>query len=181
MPGFFVGGPVGGKDVLAYTGIKGGGFFMTEQIQIVMPAHVNGVYRLFGGQLMAWIDVVASVAARRHCGLQVITAVVDGLDFLSPVYLNDLLVIQASVTWTGNTSMEVQVKTFVEQAEGHRDLVNLAYLVMVAVDQSNQPAAVKPFLPQTQEQKEQWEAAVERRQWRLANRRRFTQEISAPK
>jgi acyl-CoA hydrolase len=65
-----------------------------------MPAHVNGVNRLFGGQLMAWIDVVGAVEARRHTMSQVTTVEVDRLRFLQPAFLDETIVIIAQVTWT---------------------------------------------------------------------------------
>ncbi|HBY73017.1 MAG TPA: acyl-CoA thioesterase, partial [Lachnospiraceae bacterium] len=54
---------------------------ITEQIQVLMPTHINGQDRLFGGQLVEWIDVVASVVARRHSGCNVTTAAIDNLQF----------------------------------------------------------------------------------------------------
>ena len=98
----------------------------TEQVQIIFPQHGNGMCRLFGGQLMQWIDVVAAVEARRHARSEVITAAVDPLEFIAPVHLNDTVVIQAHVTWTGHTSLEVSVETFVEQIDGCRQMVNRA-------------------------------------------------------
>jgi len=138
----------------------------TTQVQIVMASHVNGRNRLFGGQLMQWIDVVAAVEARRHARAEVITAAVDPLEFIAPVHLNDTVVIQAHVTWTGRTSLEVSVETFVEQIDGSRQMVNRAYLVFVAVDQDGKPIPVPPYEPEEQEPDER-ESAARRRDLRL--------------
>jgi len=73
----------------------------TTHVQIVMHSHVNNTNRLFGGRLMEWIDVTAASAARRHAASDVTTATVDALEFIAPVYLNDLLILEAEVTWTG--------------------------------------------------------------------------------
>jgi acyl-CoA hydrolase len=78
---------------------------------------------------MEWIDVTAAVEARRHAGSDVVTAAVDALEFIAPVALNDTLVLEAEVTWTGRTSLEVRVETFREHLDGERVLVNRAYLV----------------------------------------------------
>ena len=86
----------------------------TEQIQILMPEHINGAGRLFGGKLVEWIDVVASVVARRHSGCNVITAAIDNLQFKAGAYVNDTLVLIGRVTHVGRTSMEVRVDTYVE-------------------------------------------------------------------
>ena len=89
---------------------------VTSSVQIVMPQHCNGYVRprLFGGQLMAWIDVVGAVAARRYAQRAVTTVCVDNLTFLKAALLNDTVVQEAVVTWTGRTSMEVRVDSFVE-------------------------------------------------------------------
>ena len=86
----------------------------TQQVQIIMPQHINGASRLFGGRLMEWIDVVAGVTARRHAGCDVTTASVGRLDFLAPAGVNDTILLEGRITWTGRTSMEVRVDTFVE-------------------------------------------------------------------
>ena len=138
----------------------------TTQVQIVMTSHVNGRNRLFGGQLMQWIDVVAAVEARRHAKTEVTTAAVDPLEFISPVHVNDTIVIEAHVTWTGRTSLEVSVETYVEQIDGSRQLVNRAYLVFVAVDVHDRPVPVPPYVPDAMEPDER-EAAESRRQFRL--------------
>lgn len=141
----------------------------TTQVQIVMPRHVNGNNRLFGGQLMEWIDVVAAVEARRHAGADVTLVAVDPLEFLAPVQLNEIVVIQAMVTWTGRTSIEVGVETFVEHRDGTRQLVNRAHLVFVAIDQAGKPVQVPPYVPDADETDERAEA-MRRRELRLALR-----------
>ena len=142
---------------------------ITSAVQIVLPQHCNGYSkpRLFGGQLMSWIDVVGAVAARRYTQCAVTTACVDNLNFMSAAYLNDTIVQEAFVTWTGNTSLEVRVDTFVEQLDGARRRVNRAYLVFVAIDWEGKPVQVKPFEPQTDFEKQEYAAAIERRKIRL--------------
>lgn len=144
----------------------------TEQVQIVMPQHVNGVNRLFGGQLMAWIDVVAAVAARRHAGRAVTTASVDELSFLHPAGLDDTVVLAARVTYVGKTSMEVRVDTYVERLDGQREAVNRAYLVMVALDENAKPVQVPGLALQTEEERAEW-ADAERRRLQRAQKRAF--------
>ncbi|MBQ9301074.1 MAG: acyl-CoA thioesterase, partial [Clostridia bacterium] len=122
---------------------------------------------LFGGQLMAWIDIVGAVAARRYAHSPVTTVCVDNLNFIAPAYLNDILVQEAAVTWTGRTSLEVRVESFVEQSDGMRRLINRAYAVFVALDENDQPIAVPPFTPETETEKAEYAAAQERRRIRL--------------
>jgi len=145
---------------------------LTSQVQIVMPSHVNGTGRLFGGQLMAWIDVTAAVEARRHTHRQVITVEVDKLSFLGPAFLDETVRLDAMVTWTGKTSVEVRVDSYVESLTGSERLINRAYLVFVALDDKGRPAPVELFVPSTEEEKKEWAGAEKRRSERLAARRR---------
>ena len=141
----------------------------TTSVQIVLPQHCNGYAkpRLFGGQIMAWIDIVGAVAARRYTQRAVTTVCVDNLNFLNPAYLNDTVVQEAVVTWTGRTSLEVRVDSYVEQLDGTRRRVNRAYVVFVAIDDDDQPVPVRPFVPQTDAEKREYEAALNRRKIRL--------------
>ena len=142
---------------------------ITTSVQIVLPQHCNGYARprLFGGQIMAWIDIVGAVAARRYTHRAVTTVCVDNLTFLKPAYANDTVVQEAVVTWTGNTSLEVRVDSFVERLDGSREQVNRAYAVFVALDDNEAPAPIPPFTPETDEEKQEYAAAMERRRIRI--------------
>ena len=141
----------------------------TTAVQIVMPQHCNGYAkpRLFGGQIMAWIDVIGAVAARRYTGKAVTTKCMDNLNFLAPAYLNDTVVQEAYVTWTGKTSLEVRVDSWVERLDGTREKINQAYLVFVALDENDNPTQVPYFRPETTEEIIEYSAAEQRRQIRL--------------
>lgn len=140
----------------------------TTSVQIVMPQHCNGYARprLFGGQIMAWIDVIGAVAARRYTQKAVTTVCIDHLTFLKPAYLNDTVVQEAKVTWTGRTSLEVRVDSLVEHLDGNRELINVAYAVFVALDDDDRPSSVPPFIPETEEEKKEYQAAELRRKQR---------------
>ena len=143
---------------------------VTTSVQIVLPQHCNGYARprLFGGQMMAWIDITGAVAARRYTCRPVTTVCVDNLNFIGPAYLNDTVVQEARVTWTGRTSLEVRVDSFVENLDRRRTLVNRAYAVYVALDADENPAPVVPaFTPEGEEEEKEYAAAVERRKIRL--------------
>lgn len=143
----------------------------TEQSQILMPQHINGYKRLFGGTLMEWIDIVASVVARRHANAEVTTAAVDHLEFKSPAYVNSTLTLIGQVTYVGDTSMEVRVDTFLEALNGERRLVNRAYLVMVALDEREEPKRVPRLIFETDEEWEEFAAGQKRHALRKARRR----------
>ena len=135
---------------------------MTSQVQIIMPEHINGYHRLFGGQLVEWIEVVAGVVARRHSNRNVTTAFIDPLHFKAPAYANDTVVIKGRITYVGRTSMEVRVDTFVESLNGERKLVNRAYLVTVALDDDEKPVEVPKLILETPEDEAEWEAGCRR-------------------
>lgn len=142
----------------------------TTQVHIIRGEHINGQGKLFGGKLMEWIDITAAVCARRHSGRNVTTAAVDHLHFRHPATLNDTLVMTATVTYTGRTSMEVRVDSFVEELNRSCRLINRAYLVMVALDDSSQPVPVPELLPQTPEEVAEYESAKQRTAERKARR-----------
>lgn len=137
-----------------------------EQVYMLMYEHLNGYGRLFGGQLMEWIDVVAGVVARRHSNCEVTTAAIDRLDFIAPAYIGDTVVLEGCLTYTGRTSMEVRVDTYVEKLCGTRERINRAYLVMVALDKDGNPAPVPALIPETIEEKAEFEAGKRRKKAR---------------
>lgn len=137
-----------------------------EQVQPVFKAHLNAQNRLFGGQLVAWIDVVAGAVARRHSRRNVTTAEIDNLQFKSPVFANDVVVLHGKITCVGRTSMEVRVDSFVEALNGDRKLVNTAYLVLVALDDNGKPTPVPELICETPEEKAEQEAGQRRRRLR---------------
>lgn len=143
---------------------------ITEQVQIIMPSHINGSDRLFGGQLVEWIDVVAAVVARRHCGHNVTTAAIDNLQFKAGAFINNTLVLIGRITYVGKTSMEVRVDTYVEDLLGIRKVVNRAYLVLVALDEEDLPTEVPKLILETESERAEWEAGKKRHA--LRHRRR---------
>lgn len=134
----------------------------TEQVQIIMPSHINGTNRLFGGQLVQWIDVVAAAVARRHSGRNVITVAIDNLYFKSGAFINNILVLIGKITYVGRTSMEVRVDTYVEDLKGIRKVVNRAYLVLVAIDDNGDPTEVPRLIIESESEKAEWQAGEKR-------------------
>lgn len=136
----------------------------TEQTHIVQPADLNGGGRLFGGTLLKMIDEVAAIVAMRHCGFKTVTtAAIDNLVFKSGAYVNDLIVLIGYVIYTGKTSMEVRVDTYVERTDGMRYPINRAHIVLVALDEKNRPTAVPQLVLQNDIQREEFLQAQKRR------------------
>jgi len=143
---------------------------ITEQIQLLMPQHINGSERLFGGMLMQWIDVVAGVVAKRHSECNIITAAVDNLQFKQGAKLNDTVVLIGKITYVGKSSMEVRVDTYVEDLAGTRKPINRAYLVMVALDEEGKPTEVPRLIIETESEKAEYEGALKRTELRKIRR-----------
>jgi acyl-CoA hydrolase len=143
----------------------------TSYVQIAMYSNVNGVGRLFGGRLMEWIDIAGAVEARRYARTDVTLAGVDSLEFIAPVHLNETVALDAEVTWTGKTSIEVRVDSFVERLDGERHQVNRAYMIYVCVDESGMPVPVRPFVPADADSHREWEAACRRNESRRTRRK----------
>ncbi|MCI8381661.1 MAG: acyl-CoA thioesterase [Lachnospiraceae bacterium] len=144
----------------------------TEQFRLLKYEDINGANRLFGGKLMAWIDEVAGVTARRHCESDVTTACIDNLQFKEPAFLGDMVVIVGRVTYIGKTSMEVRVDSYVEDILGFRRPINRAYVTMVALDKEEKPKAVEFGLElQTPTEEMEWESGRKRAELRKERRR----------
>jgi acyl-CoA hydrolase len=92
-----------------------------ETRYLVMPGNANAFGTAFGGAIMGWIDMVAAMAAQKHCGRQVVTAGIDSVAFEAPVCIGDQVVLLAAVNYVSRTSMEVGVKVIKENpATGQR-------------------------------------------------------------
>jgi acyl-CoA hydrolase len=137
--------------------------------QIVMPEHTNGKAGvMFGGVMMQWIDVCAGVAAMRHAGGSVVTASIDRLDFITPVHVGEVVVLQAQVNYCSRTSMEVGCRVETEDmASRTRRYTTKAYLTFVGVDVEGKPRAIPPLVLVTDDDRRREAAARMRRADRL--------------
>ena len=144
----------------------------SEEIQIVLSQHLNGYDRLFGGQLAAWIDILAGVVARRHANCNVTTACIDNLRFRKAAHVNDIVVLRGRITHVGHTYMEVRVDTYIEDITGLREQINTAYLVMVALDENGEPTEVPGLVLETEEERAEWADGERRRLMRKERRAR---------
>src|SRR6267143_3163296 len=86
---------------------------MTE---IVLPNDTNVFGALMGGRLMYWMDIAAALSAHKHCNAPVVTASVDNISFESPIKLGNVVHIEAKLSRAFNTSMEVHIKVWGEDA-----------------------------------------------------------------
>lgn len=147
-----------------------------EMTWIVMPGDCNALNTVFGGQVCAWIDVCAAVAAQRFCRTNVVTAAMDQLLFKAPIHHGNVAVLQASVNWAGRTSLEVGVRVEEESpTTGVRRHSSSCYLTFVAVDTHLKPVPVPTLIPQTDTERRRWREAEHRRADRLSHRERIAE------
>jgi acyl-CoA hydrolase len=136
--------------------------------KIVLPNDTNTLGNLFGGQLLAWMDVIASVSAHRHSKRVVVTASVNNVSFQKPINHASIVTLEAKVSRAFNSSMEVFLDVFVEDpVTGKREKCNEAIYTFVAVDQNGNPIQVPELIPETEEEKMRYEGALRRKQLAL--------------
>lgn len=143
-----------------------------EMVQVVLPNDANPMGFALGGYVMHQIDIVGAIAAHRHTRQLMVTAAVDGLQFLHPIHVGDLIIVRARVTGAFRTSVEVEVEVYAEQLlTGKRRLTSIAYLTFVTVEQNGVRAEVPPLRLETDDDRRRAAEAEERRQHRLRDRR----------
>lgn len=141
---------------------------LTIKSEMIMPNDTNTLGNLMGGNLMRMVDVVGAIAAQRHSNRIVVTASIDNVSFENVVPLGDVVTLEAKVTRAFTTSMEVVVTVYSENIPaGTKYQTNQAFLTFVAVDQSGRPIEIADAIPETEEEKAYYEAALRRRQLRL--------------
>lgn len=136
--------------------------------KVVLPNDTNTLGNLFGGQLLAWMDVISSVSAHRHCKRVVVTASVNNVSFRQPIREASIVTLEAKVSRAFNSSMEIFVDVFVEDhVTGERVKCNEAIYTFVAVDQNGGPIDVPELIPETDQEKARYEGALRRKQLSL--------------
>jgi acyl-CoA hydrolase len=143
----------------------------TEMVQVVLPNDANPLGFILGGTVMHLIDIAGAIAGHRHTRSLLVTAAVDGLQFLHPIKVGDLIILKARVTCAFQTSLEVQVDVFSEETlTGRRQQTSRAYLTFVAVVRDGQRVPVPPLLIETEDERRVAEEARLRRAERLKQR-----------
>ena len=140
----------------------------TMMTEIVLPNDTNVFGNLMGGRLMYWMDIAAAIAAQKHCNATVVTASVDNISFENPIKLGNTVHIEAKVSRSFNTSMEVHLRVWGEDfTQQYKYKSNEAYYTFVALDPNRKPRVVPQSIPETEEEKKLYEGALRRRQLRL--------------
>ena len=146
---------------------------VSEYAELALPTDANGLGNVLGGKVMHLVDLAGAMAAMRHARRAVVTASVDHMNFLHPIRIGQLIVMHSQVNRVFHTSMEVGVKVMVEDLMTGRKLHTCsAYLTFVALDTQGNPVPVTPVIPETEEEERRYREAQERREYRLALRKR---------
>ncbi|MBA3828158.1 MAG: acyl-CoA thioesterase [Taibaiella sp.] len=136
--------------------------------ELVLPNDTNTLGGLMGGRLLHWMDIAAAIASQKHCNCPVVTASVDNVSFAKPIKLGNLLTIEAKLTRSFNTSMEVYLRVWGEDLSAqYKYLSNEAYMTFVALDPNARPRKVPEVKPETDLEKRMFDDALRRRQIRL--------------
>ncbi|MFW9823902.1 MAG: acyl-CoA thioesterase [Candidatus Thorarchaeota archaeon] len=139
-----------------------------EIAQVMMPEHSNAAGNVNGGYILKLVDQAGAIVAARHTHTNVVTASLDRMDFISPVYVGNLVFAKASINFVSRTSMEIGVRVEAECLRtGTHTHVGSAYLIFVALDKNDKPTEIPKLILETEEEKRRFEEAKNRRELRL--------------
>ena len=140
--------------------------------QVMLPSDANPMGTVHGGTVLKLIDSAAGVVAWRHGRGPAVTARLDEMSFLRPVFIGNLVTVKACVNCVWRTSMEVGVRVEAEDIlTGKTWHVASAYLILVGVDQTGQPRPLPTLLAETPDERRREQEAQERRRRREAHGR----------
>ncbi len=144
----------------------------TEMVQVVLPNDANPLGFILGGTVMHLIDIAGAIACHRHTRSLLVTAAVDGLQFLHSIKVGDLIILRSRVTAAWSTSLEVEVEVFSEETlTGIRRMTSRAFLTFVAIDREGQRLPVPGLILDTAEERAAARAGSRPRGGRNASRR----------
>lgn len=141
-----------------------------EMTEMVLPHHTNTHGKLLGGQLVHWMDMVAALAVKKYCHQSAVTVSIDFLRFLHPASIGDYIHLVATITRTFNTTLEIEVECSIQNPiEQKSEQLNCrGYFTFMALDKGGKPVSISPYIPETVELQQKWEAAGKRRELRLS-------------
>lgn len=140
----------------------------TIMTEIVLPNDTNALHNLRGGKILHWMDIASAIAAGKHAQAVVVTVSVDQVSFDNPIKVGDVVTIEAKVTRAYNSSVETHIEVWAENLPSQNKYkCNTAYYTFVALDSNGRPKKMDPVVPETEEEKAQYEGALKRREIRL--------------
>ncbi len=140
----------------------------TTFTQIVMPNDTNSMYNLMGGNLLKWMDIACGICGGKHSNRIVVTAAVDNVSFNRPIKIGDVVTINAQITRSFNTSMEIFVEVYKENFRAPEKLkCNEAFYTFVALDEDGRPVKSNEIIPENEDEQKRFVSALRRRELRL--------------
>src|SRR5579885_1402061 len=138
-------------------------------VRLMMPTDGNIMGNVFGGSIMKYVDEVAAIVAFRHTKRNCVTASIDRMNFLAPVYVGNILILKAAINYVGRTSMEIGVRIEAQNPlTGEVVHTGSCYLTYVALDENGRPTPIPKIIPETEEEKRRYNQALARRKLREA-------------
>jgi acyl-CoA hydrolase len=139
----------------------------SQRVQVVFPNDVNNNGILYGGRLLDWIDELGGIVAQRHCRKNVMSASIESLSFLNPIFERDIVILEGWLNYVGKTSMEVEIRVTSENPlTGNRRKTCCAYLTYVAVNEDGRPIEAPPLIVETEIEKKRYRMALKRKEAR---------------
>ena len=137
----------------------------------MFPSDANPAGNVFGGEILQQIDTVAGIVAQRHCGTNVVTASIDRVNFLKPVFVGDVLVLHARLNYVHKSSMEIEIKVEAENPlKDTRNLTGTAFVTMVSLDRDGHPKKAPDLVLESEEDKRKFAEGKARMEQRVKER-----------
>ncbi len=145
-----------------------------ETTIVMLPSDANPLGNVFGGMILKYVDLLAGLVAKRHAGhANIVTASMDSMTFLKPVYIGNALILKARINYVRKSSMEVEVKIEAEDLNKSQKVhTGTAYVTLVALDEKGKPTEVPKLVLRNEEEQRRFQEGEERMNTRLKNRKR---------
>jgi uncharacterized protein (TIGR00369 family) len=152
----------------------------TTITELMIPSYANFGGKIHGGILLSLMDKVAYACASKHAGTYVVTVSVDGVNFLQPIEVGELLSLHASVNYVGRSSMVIGIRVVSENVKtGEKKHTNTSYFTMVAKDDiTGKPTEVPELILETKDDIRRCLEAIKRKQLKEAYKDDFDNKIS---
>ncbi|HEX5905252.1 MAG TPA: acyl-CoA thioesterase [Candidatus Nitrosocosmicus sp.] len=145
-----------------------------ETTIVMLPSDANPLGNVFGGMILKYVDLLAGLVAKRHAGhANIVTASIDSMTFLKPVYIGNALILKAKINYVRRSSMEVEVKIEAEDLNKSQKVhTGTAYVTLVALDERGKPTEVPKLILRNEEEERRFQEGEERMAARLKSRKK---------
>ena len=144
-----------------------------EVIVRMFPSDANPAGNVFGGEILKHIDMVAGIVAQRHSQSNAVTISMDSVNFLKPVFVGNVLTLNARINYVHNSSMEIEVRAEAEDIiTGIRTVTGTAFVTFVALDKNGRPTPAPKLSLKTNDDRTKFEEGKIRMDARLKNRQK---------